>query len=90
MILMLKTISIPYNVLSFINSQLLSQGEYSLLFTICTQILIYHLLIIMGQPTNIDWCFINGLNAKQKILLNLLTHTIITILYIYIIFNMEL
>ena len=61
-------------------SQILSQGEYSLLFTILTQIFDLSFTNYYGQSDSDDgWCFINGLNAKQKILLDLLSPAIIII-----------
>ena len=47
-------------------SQILSQGEYSLLFVICTQIFDLSFTNNFGQQSDDGWCFINGLNAKQK------------------------
>ena len=89
MILMLKTIwnrNIMYYEQGL--SQILSQGEYSLLFAISTQIFDLSFTNNYGSQSNDDgWCFINGLNAKQKILLNLLIPAIIiiTIFTLYLI-----
>ena len=46
-------------------SQILSQGEYSLLFSISTQIFDLSFTNNYGQHSNDGWCFINGLNAKN-------------------------
>ena len=89
MILMLKTIW-NRNIMYYERlSQILSQGEYPLLFVISTQIFNLSFTNNYGQQSNYHhpWCFINGLNAKQKILINLLTPSIIiiTIFILYLI-----
>ena len=55
-------------------SQILSQGSYMILFSISTQIFDLSITNNYGSATSDHgWCFINGLNAKQKLLFNLLS-----------------
>ena len=46
-------------------SQILSEGSYTLLFSVCTNI--FDLSITYSDDGNKGWCFINGLTAKRKI-----------------------
>eukprot|EP01084_Bolivina_argentea_P037812 69927_1 len=79
LILMIKTLW-TRNLLYYEQglSQILSQGSYTVLFGISTQI--FNLSMTTNAGGDKGWCFVNGLRAKGKILLNLLTPLIVMIL----------
>ena len=78
LMLMLKTMwnrNIMYYMQAL--SQILSQGSYVILFGMVAHIFNLSITNNNSNDTNNLWCFINGLTAKQKILLDLLIPTII-------------
>eukprot|EP01084_Bolivina_argentea_P309866 536024_1 len=64
-------------------SQILSGGSYMILFSIFIQMFNFSFITNTSNTNNVDesWCFVNGLEARGKILLDLLIPCIIAVYF---------